>query len=288
MMARLRVSIVIPVYNEEEMIGPCLDAIFRQTVAADELIVVDNNSMDSTRERLEKYAGRVVVLREPRQGAGYARNTGLDAATGDVIGRIDADTRLPAWWIERVHGIFADRTVQAATGPCHYYDILFPRAVARLDLLARTAWAWSSRQRLDWIYGANMAIRASAWRAVRASLCDGPENHEDIDLGIHLYHAGKRVIFSPTLLASTSSRRIRDSLPDFWTYLAMTEQGYSAHSGLAHDNAYRRAWLSARVFLIFYFPLRLLHRAYHPGGRTFSCRGPAVGATPRKNPMSGT
>lgn len=287
MPAGLRVSVVIPVYNEAGMIRECLDAIFQQTVAADEVIVVDNNSTDSTREILSKYGRRLVVLHEARQGVYHARNTGLDAARGDVIGRIDADTRLPPWWIERVHGIFADAAVQAATGPTSFYDILLRRLVSRLDLLLRTAWAWSSQQRLDWIYGANMAIRASAWRAVRLSLCDGGETHEDIDLGIHLYHAGQQVIFSRDLAAATSSRRIRDRLPDFRAYLAMTEHGYAAHPGMAGAHAYLRAWITSRLIIMFYFPLHFLHRAYHPGKRRFSIRALQTVVESRKNPMSG-
>jgi glycosyltransferase involved in cell wall biosynthesis len=285
--AGLRVSVVIPVYNEEGMIRECLDAIRGQTVTADEIIVVDNNSTDSTGEILRKYDGQLVVLHEARQGVCHARNTGLDAAHGDVIGRIDADTRLPPWWIERVHGIFADPMVQAATGPTSFYDILLSRLISRLDLLLRTAWAWSSRQRLDWTYGANMAIRASAWRAVRPSLCNDGETHEDVDLGIHLYHADQRVIFSRELAAATSSRRIRDRRPDFRSYLAMTERGYASHPGMASAHSYLRAWLTARLLIVFYFPLHLLNRAYLPGKRGFSFRALRAAVESRKNPMSG-
>ncbi len=281
----MRVSIVIPVYNEEDFIGPCLDAIFDQTTAVDEVIVVNNNSTDSTHECLGKYDGRVVVLEESRQGICHARNAGMDAATGDVIGRIDADTRLPPWWVERLHVVFADSRVQAATGPARYYDIWLARVVAKLDLGMRKAWAWSNRQRLDWIFGANMAIRASAWRSVRSSLCQDPEIHEDLDLGIHLYSAGQWIIFSPTLVASTSSRRIRDSLPDFRRYLMMTENGYSTHSELVDGRAYRRAWLTTRIILALYFPLRFLHYA-HQSSRRSPPRRLHARAKTREEPMS--
>jgi glycosyltransferase involved in cell wall biosynthesis len=49
------ISIVVPVYNEEDTISDCLDAIFRQTVAADEVVVVDNNSTDGTATLLDGY-----------------------------------------------------------------------------------------------------------------------------------------------------------------------------------------------------------------------------------------
>ncbi len=284
--ARLRVSLVIPVFNEEETIGPCLDAILSQTVPADEVIVVDNGSTDGTADRLRAYRGRVISLHEPRQGVLHARNAGLDAAAGDLIGRIDADTLLPPRWVEQIHDLFADRTVGAITGPARYYDIPLPRLIARLDLWLRAAWARDTGQRLDWIYGANMAIRASAWRAVRGVLCEDPGVHEDVDLGIHLFHGGHRVIFAPQLAAGMSARRIRDSLRDFRAYLRMTEHSYATHSAIASPHAYRRAWLTNRLLLLCYVPLRFLHYAHEAGRLRRSPRGRRSAWAARKNPMS--
>lgn len=273
---RLRVSIVIPAFNEEDTIESCLNAILSQTVAADEIIVVDNASTDATADLVRSYGGRVIALHEPRRGVLHARTTGLNAATGDLIGRIDADTRLPPRWIEQVCDLFADGAVAAVTGPGRYYDILLPRLISRLDLMLRAWWARATQQRLDWVYGANMAVRASAWQAVRDALCDDQGIHEDVDLGIHLFHAGCRVLFEPQLAAGTSSRRIRDSLREFSAYLRMTERCYATHAALASPHAYRRAYLTNRLILLLYFPLRFLHYACEPGRR---------GA--RKNPMSG-
>jgi glycosyltransferase involved in cell wall biosynthesis len=64
---KLRVSVVVPAYNEEQTIGPCLDAILCQTVAADEIIVVDNDSTDGTAAVLRAYGDRIISLHEPRR-----------------------------------------------------------------------------------------------------------------------------------------------------------------------------------------------------------------------------
>ncbi|MEU8664931.1 glycosyltransferase family 2 protein, partial [Actinoplanes philippinensis] len=87
------ISVVVPVYNEEHFLRACLDAILRQHEPVHEIVVVDNGSDDATPRILDEYAGRVTILHEPRRGVQHARNRGLDAATGDVLGRIDADTR---------------------------------------------------------------------------------------------------------------------------------------------------------------------------------------------------
>ena len=280
--AKLCVSVVIPVFNEEDTIGSCLDSIVNQIVAADEIIVVDNGSTDATADRVEVYRDRVIMLREPRRGVHYARSTGMDAASGDLIARIDADTVLPRCWVGQIHDRFADAAIGAVTGPVRYYDIRFPGLIARLDLLLRTWWAWASRQHLDWVFGSNMAIRADAWQAVRGALCQDRRVHEDVDLGIHLFAAGFRVIFAPELVAGVSARRIRDSFREFSAYLRMTEQSFAMHAGITSGNSCRRARLTNRLILAFYFPLRFLHYSYCSGRQRELRASMAV----RKNPMS--
>jgi glycosyltransferase involved in cell wall biosynthesis len=252
----MRISVVVPVYNEERFLRPCLDAVLRQDEPVHEIIVVDNNSTDGTARVLSAYAGRLTLLREARQGVQYARTAGFDAATGDVIGRIDADTRLPPDWSRQVRAAFADPVVRAVTGPVGYYDVRMAGLLDRGDAMFRRAW---SRGPVDWLLGANMAIRADAWRRVRSSLCAGPDVHEDIDLGIHLYDSGERIAFCGGLRATISGRRVANRFRDFRGYVLMIERTYRRHRGLAARGAYPRAWVTARLeFGLFPF-LRLMY-----------------------------
>src|SRR6266567_2953645 len=95
----LRISVVIPVYNEEKYLGKCLDSLMRQNVKADEIIVVDNNSTDNSVAIAKKYPIRVVF--EKTQGMIPARNHGFNEARYEIIARTDADTILPVNWIKR-------------------------------------------------------------------------------------------------------------------------------------------------------------------------------------------
>ena len=112
---RLRVSLVIPVYNEESHLAACLDAIAAQTVQPFEVIVVDNNSTDQTVAIAQRYPF-VRLLHEKRQGVVFARDRGFTAARGDVIGRTDGDSILAPDWVAEIHRIFANPTVDAASG----------------------------------------------------------------------------------------------------------------------------------------------------------------------------
>ncbi len=105
MQTPLSLSLVIPAYNEERHLAACLDAVSRQAVMPSEVIVVDNNSTDRTAEIARSYPF-VRVVQEPRQGIVFARNAGFDAARGDIIGRIDADTIIPSDWTKHVLAFF--------------------------------------------------------------------------------------------------------------------------------------------------------------------------------------
>ena len=110
----MRVSVVVPAYNEEALLGQCLRSLRAQTVPC-EVVVCDNNSTDGTNEIARSLAHKVVM--EKRQGAVYALNSGMKAASGDLIAITGADCRVPEDWIERFLPFFGDRRVIACYGP---------------------------------------------------------------------------------------------------------------------------------------------------------------------------
>jgi len=94
-----KISIVIPVYNQGEYLEDALDSAFNQTQAAHEIIVVNDGSLDDSKEIAERYMFRelplisspVRVINQVNKGLASARNTGIMAATGDYIQFLDAD-----------------------------------------------------------------------------------------------------------------------------------------------------------------------------------------------------
>ena len=89
----MKLSVIIPVYNEVESIQTILERV-QATKRAHEIIVVDDGSQDGTRDLLPKLDGKKgvrVILHEKNQGKGAAVRTGMGAATGDVLLIQDAD-----------------------------------------------------------------------------------------------------------------------------------------------------------------------------------------------------
>lgn len=96
---RVKVSVIVPAYNEEKYLDRCLKTLVHQTLKEIEIILVDDGSSDGTYELCEKYQKdypkKVVVIHKPKEGVGPARNMGIAASKGEYIGFVDADD-----WVE--------------------------------------------------------------------------------------------------------------------------------------------------------------------------------------------
>jgi glycosyltransferase involved in cell wall biosynthesis len=199
----LTISIVIPAYNEERHLKACLDAIVAQTAAPDDVVVVDNNSTDRTAAIAAEYPF-VRVIKESRQGRGYARTAGFNAVTTDVIGRIDADSVIAPNWIERVLADMQDTSVAALTGLgrtniAPFMPWLFSTFLSRMYF-----WDIHAYFNTNTMWGANSAIRRSNWLAVRDAVClDDRQCHEDQDMSLLIAGKGGKIIQDNQLLIRT-------------------------------------------------------------------------------------
>lgn len=89
-----KVSIVVPVYNVEQFLPQCIDSLLEQTLKDIEIILVDDGSPDNCGEIAEQYAqtdSRIKVIHQNNAGLGPARNSGIQAASGEYIGFVDSD-----------------------------------------------------------------------------------------------------------------------------------------------------------------------------------------------------
>lgn len=260
-----RVSIVIPAYNEESVIRQCLVAAIYQSVPAHEIIVVDNLSTDRTAAMVQQmqreYVESPIILlrQELDQGLIPTRNFGLDHATGDVLGRIDADSVIEPDWVEQVQRAFQDRTVQAATGPVVYYDMPMRRFGLKADDKMRQLMLKLGKQQYHFLFGSNMALRATAWQIIRTETCrdERDEMHEDIDLSLHLADHDLKIQYWPEMVSGMSARRLEDSPRDYRYYVTRFDRTYKAHN--VHKMALKAPMV---VFFSVYFPAKIL-RAIH-------------------------
>ncbi|GAB3592681.1 Putative glycosyltransferase EpsH [Corynebacterium faecale] len=183
-------TIVIPCLNDAELLRDCLASINAQTIAPDEIIVVDNGSTDNSVQIAEE-AGATVV-HEARRGITWASAAGYNAAGGEVIVRIDADCTLHPDYLARIHETWdralldttsssktaSSKTVVALTG-VGSFDL--PGQLGeRIADFYLGAYRWASRQALGHnpIFGSNCSISRTWWEEVR----------DDIDLSNTFVH----------------------------------------------------------------------------------------------------
>ena len=93
MMTQPKISVVIPVYNRAHLIGDTIESVLEQTYDNFEILVVDDGSTDDTDSVVKSYGDSVRYIYQENMGMGgaHARNTGIDAATGDFIAFLDSD-----------------------------------------------------------------------------------------------------------------------------------------------------------------------------------------------------
>lgn len=89
-----KVSVIVPIYNVEKYLKRSMDSLLNQTLKDIEIIMVDDGSLDRCPQMCDEYAkrdNRIKVVHKENGGLGYARNSGLDVATGEYVAFVDSD-----------------------------------------------------------------------------------------------------------------------------------------------------------------------------------------------------
>lgn len=90
-MSMATISVIIPAYNRIDTIGRALASVFTQSRLPDEVIVVDDGSIDGTPDWVSEHYPQVKLIRQSNQGASSARNTGIRESKGEWIAFLDSD-----------------------------------------------------------------------------------------------------------------------------------------------------------------------------------------------------
>jgi glycosyltransferase involved in cell wall biosynthesis len=211
------ISVVIPVYNDSQMLERCLVALAAQSRPADEIVVVDNASTDDSVE--VALAGGARVVAEPMRGIAAASATGFDAAHGDLLVRLDADSVADPGWLAHIERRFdTEGELDIATGPADFNDTGPVAAwVGREVYLGWYFWAMGLLLGHPPLFGSNLALRATAWHTMRRTFHrDSATVHDDLDLSFQVrpgmvvsYDEGMRMQMSGRPFDSAWSFAIR-------------------------------------------------------------------------------
>lgn len=219
-MSTLKISLVIPAYNEEKYIWACLEYVLRHSDGhIDEIIVIDNASTDNTKEIAEKYPG-VRVVTEHNKWLTVARQRGYRESNGDILAFIDADTHMPAWWAKKLKQHFeSSPDIWFVSGPYHYYDLPWHKQIG--NWIYRR-FLWYPSYLLIWYLwvGGNFAIKKSVLDKIRGFDTTIVFYGEDTDIARRASKCGKTK-FALELVMPTSARRFvwEGMLKTAYTYI---------------------------------------------------------------------
>ncbi|OGF24651.1 glycosyl transferase family 2 [Candidatus Falkowbacteria bacterium RIFCSPLOWO2_12_FULL_45_13] len=210
----MKLSMVIPAYNEEELIGDCLNSILLEISGKNydlEVIVVNNASTDKTREIIASFP-KVRLVDEPYKGLVRARRAGFLDSSGELVANIDADTRMTEGWFDKVFEEFSKNPkLVGLSGPFIYYD-LSKQARAGVRLFYYLGFIIYLFNRYifgvgSMLQGGNFVIKRTALEAIGGFNNEFDFWGEDTDLARRLVKVGD-VKFTFDLPIYASGRRL--------------------------------------------------------------------------------
>ncbi|MBI3485498.1 glycosyltransferase [Candidatus Daviesbacteria bacterium] len=220
------VSVIIPAFNEQKNIAICLQSLVdQQTNYPFEVIVVDNNSTDKTSEMAYKFKKKLdlKVVNEEKQGRGIARWRGFNEAKGEILLSLDADTKVPANWLDSLVKALDQKKVAAVTTAVKINDC---------SVLTNTLFNLTQPLVLQlyrvltghlWLNGFSFGIKKEIYQK-SGGFNPNLQAQEDLDLGFRVAKLGK--IKSIDLVVIFSGRRFKHglltgALPYFKTFFQL-------------------------------------------------------------------
>ena len=200
----MRISVVIPAYNEESAIQPCLESIKKQTYKDYDIIVVNAESTDKTAEVSSRYTDKVITAKTGSPGP--ARNLGVKSSGSEVIAFTDADTIVADNWLSEIARIFEDPKVVGAGGVLRPLDArLLDKVMFKInsDLWYRFTAVFGFYQ----LGTPNCAYRRNAFLSA-GGFDEKLSMLEDTELSIRMKKYGKMVI-DKRMVVYNSARRFK-------------------------------------------------------------------------------
>jgi glycosyltransferase involved in cell wall biosynthesis len=204
----MRVSFIATVYNEESLIVPFLESIFRQTKLPDEIIIVDGGSTDNTVSEISKFqiplnnkVGIRLIFKKGNRSVG--RNEAIKNAQNEIIAISDAGNILENDWLENIVQPFSDKNVDVVAGyykgltKTTFQKCLVPYVLVMEDKIKKNEFLPATR---------SMAIRKSVWKKA-GKFNEKLSHNEDYAFANKLKEIGAKIVFKKEAIVNWIPRK---------------------------------------------------------------------------------
>jgi len=223
----LKVTVAIPCYNGSRYIGAVIESVLGQSRPADEVLVVDDGSTDGSVEIISRYPVGL-ICHKSNQGVAAARNSAIEAATGDVILFIDADAVADANLLAVLLSGYNAPEIGGVGGQGVEVNV---RSLADRWRRKHAIQSHGEKPRdVEFLFGLCMSFRVDALREIGGFNPAFRTNAEDMDVSFRLKRAGYRLRY----------------LPDAKVYHQRTDDEASLVRAITawYEAAYRARWVN--------------------------------------------
>ncbi len=213
-----KVSLYIPSYNSAGYLEKCLESILKQTYPIEEIIVVDDGSVDETFEVASKFPVKLIRHRNNR-GIAAARNAAVLEAKSDFVAAIDADCLVESTWLQECMNNFTESNIAAVGGKLIEQN---NKRIAYRWRAAHLKQHWGDKRKINpiFLFGSNTTIKKNAFK--QAGFYNEEKfrkNYEDVDLSLRLKKKGFGLIYEPGAVARhIKSDTIVSILKTYWSW----------------------------------------------------------------------
>ena len=194
-----KVSLYVPCYNVGKYIAQCIDAVLKQTYPIDEILIIDDGSIDNTVEIVSKYPVRIIRHKENR-GLAAARNTAFKNAKNDFVASLDADCLSELDWLEKLMQNFSNGNIAGVCGKLFekYTDTIADKWRA---VHMRQHWGEERIVNPTFLFGSSNVFRKNVVMRVGFYNEKYRTNYEDVDLSKRLLARNYKLIYEPQAIA---------------------------------------------------------------------------------------
>ena len=197
-----KVSVILPVYNASKYVREALDSVINQTLSDIEIICINDGSTDNSLEILEEYAqkdARIRIHSQENRGPSAARNVGMEIATGEYIGFIDADDKIDLNFYEELYKNAAKYGADIAAASIYRikgHKRKFILRIPRVKVIEKTSKKYRALNLPHWSYVWNKIYNTKVLKDLGFQFPEG-KLYEDIVFTHEILHSTKKLVVVP-------------------------------------------------------------------------------------------